>query len=74
MTIIVDRYGNDIIFSNESYIPITYEHDIAFLYIDSREACNCSKCSVLKNRRDSIYKNKWYYKIWDQLIGAIRQY
>ncbi len=63
MNIILDQYGNPI---NEWYneIPETFNHDLTYLDIDSREACDCIKCTDLKKRRDSIYKNKWYYKIF----------
>ena len=59
---IIDIHGKPLI--SKSYIPKIYMHDLSYLGIDSREICNCCRCTTIKKRRDSIYKNKWYYKIF----------
>ena len=67
---ILDRFGNSIKNWYDE-IPKTFTHDLAFLDIDPREACDCKTCTALKLRRDSIFKNKWYYKIFKKKTKGI---
>ena len=60
--VILDQYGN-LIENWYDEIPEIFQHDLTYLGIDSREACDCKDCMNLKKRRDAIFKNKWYYKI-----------
>jgi len=60
MNILVDKYGNP--FVDESIIPKIYTHDLPVVG-NAKEVCKCIDCKQLRKRRDSIFKNKWYYKL-----------
>lgn len=55
---------------NRIIIPMTYGHDreiinygIGFWSTNSKEYCQCNDCTILRSRRDNIYK-PWYKKLF----------